>query len=310
MTQANPAHIRAGLRIDVDTLRGTRLGVPNLLAELAQHNIRATFFFSVGPDNMGRHLLRLLRPVFFLKMLRSGAPSLYGWDIIFKGTLWPGPLIGQKAGSVIRAAADAGHEIGLHCWDHHYWQTKIETMNMDEIIQEIKRGRSALEKICGRPIDCAAAPGWRLTEAALLARETFSFRYLSDCRGSNIFYPVANGSVLNTPQVPVTLPTYDELIGTAGVSQKSYNNCILGLFKPEKLNVLTIHAEVEGIGCRSMFVEFLDLAATRHITFQPLGDLLATVQVRTESAIVPDQIPGREGWVACQKEERGGHAAA
>jgi len=310
MTQANPAHIPAGLRIDVDTLRGTRFGVPNLLAELAQHNIRATFFFSVGPDNMGRHLWRLLRPAFLFKMLRSGAPSLYGWDIIFKGTLWPGPLIGQKAGTVIRAAADAGHEIGLHCWDHHYWQTQIESMNRDEIIQEMERGRSALEKICGRRIDCAAAPGWCLTDAALLAREDFNFRYLSDCRGSNIFYPVANGRVLNTPQVPVTLPTYDELIGTVGVSQETYNSCILEMFKPDALNVLTIHAEVEGIGRRTMFAEFLDLAKARRITFQPLGDLLATVQVRTESAIVRDQIPGREGWVACQKGGGIDHAAA
>ena len=310
MTQANPAYIPAGLRIDVDTLRGTRFGVLNLLAELAQHNIRATFFFSVGPDNMGRHLWRLLRPSFLFKMLRSGAPSLYGWDIIFKGTLWPGPLIGQKAGTAIRAAADAGHEIGLHCWDHHYWQTQIETLSRDEIILDMERGRTALQKISGQRIDCAAAPGWRLTDAALLARETFNFRYLSDCRGSNIFYPVANSRVLNTPQVPVTLPTYDELIGTADVSKETYNSCILDMFKPDVLNVLTIHAEVEGIGCRTMFAEFLDLAAVRHITFQPLGDLLSAAPTGINSAIVRGTVAGREGWVACQKEGNVEHAAA
>jgi len=309
MTQAKPSHIQAGLRIDVDTLRGTKVGVPSLLAELAKHDIRATFFFSVGPDNMGRHLRRLLRPAFFFKMLRSNAASLYGWDIIFKGTLWPGPLIGQKADNEIRAAA-AKHEIGLHGWDHHHWQTGIKTMKRDKIIQDIKLGRTVLENICGKPIDCAAVPGWRLTEEALLARETFSFRYLSDCRGTTVFYPIAGGRRLKTPQVPVTLPTYDELIGTSGVTKETYNSYLLGLFKQEKLNVLTIHAEVEGIDCKAMFADFLARATARHISFHPLGELLTADHIKTNSTIIPGAVTGREGWVSCQKEGKPENAAS
>ena len=290
-----------GLRIDVDTYRGTRLGVPALCASLARHDLRATFFFSVGPDNMGRHLLRLLRPAFLRKMLRTSAPSLYGWDILFRGTLGPGPIIGKKLPEVIRACAGAGHEIGLHAWDHHAWQCRVAKMSGAEVRTVLDHGMKLMTEILGRPPTCSAAPAWRCTDQVLLEKLAFPFAYNSDCRGNGIFRPIVAGRELPQPQIPTTLPTYDEVIGPRGVNRADFNGWLLRQIKPDQLNVLTVHAESEGIRCRDSFDQFLVQARNQGISFSPLGELLPSDPVRLPTAsVTTGEIEGREGWISIQ----------
>lgn len=297
--------MQIGLRIDVDTYRGTRHGVPTLCRMLAARSIKASFFFSVGPDNMGRHLWRMARPTFLWKMLRTQAASLYGWDILLRGTLWPGPIIGDKLPDVIRAAADDGHEAGLHAWDHHAWQAHLDTMSAEAIRTTLSRGFEALARILGRPPNCSAAPGWRCNDRVLLEKDRLPFRYNSDCRGWSIFRPAIGDAVLNQPQIPVTLPTYDELVGRNGVTADTYNDRLLSLLAPDRLNVLTIHAEVEGISCSGMFESFLERARAKGATFIPLGNLLDENPAIGQAAVVSGSVPGREGVLACQSRVRG-----
>ena len=295
-----------GLRVDVDTLRGTRYGVPALGALLAKYDIRASFFFSVGPDNMGRHLWRLLRPRFLWKMMRTRAASLYGWDILLRGTAWPGPVIGQKLPHLITASAHAGHEVGLHAWDHHAWQSKIDTMTAKDISHALHRGVHALTRILGKPPTCSAVPGWKCRDQVLIEKGQFPFAYNSDCRGRSIFYPAVAGKTLFQPQIPVTLPTYDEAVGHGGINEHNFNDYMLSLMSDTRLNVLTIHAEVEGIACLDMFDRFLKSVRSMGARLVTLGQLLNGASEIETAVIEPREIPGREGWVACQAGDGSG----
>lgn len=290
-----------GLRIDADTYRGTRYGIPNLIKLLARYRIRASIFFSIGPDNMGRHLFRLCRPDFLKKMLRSKAPNLYGWDIVCRGTLLPGPVIGKHLGAIVRAANESGHEIGLHAWDHHAWQVHVAQWNDNTIETSLRKGVRMLSSICGSVPECSAAPGWRCNNTTLVQKENFCFEYNSDCRGTSIFYPVVDGRALSQPQIPTTLPTYDEVIGCNGIRDKNYNDYLLSLVKPERLNVLTIHAEVEGMVCEPLFERFIISARSKKIKFVPLKELLFHTQRIDRGIISLGSISGRHGWVACQR---------
>lgn len=250
---------------------------------------------------MGRHLWRLLRPAFFWKMLRTRASQLYGWDILLRGTFWPGPVISRSLGNIIAETANAGHEIGLHAWDHYGWQAHIESMRPEAIGQTLARGVDALTQILGHPPVCSAVPAWKCTDTVLEEKGKFSFRYNSDCRGKNIFYPGVGDHVLSQPQVPVTLPTYDEAIGRDGVSPENYNDYLLSLIVPGQLQVLTIHAEVEGIVCLPMFRQFLESALAKGHSFGPLSECIGDCQRISTARIIRTEIPGRQGWVSCQE---------
>ena len=294
--------MQLGLKIDVDTFRGTRDGVLPLARYLAGRNLRASFFFSVGPDNMGRHLWRLFKPAFLSKMLRSRGLSLYGWDIILRGTLFPGPVIGRRLAPVIRETATLGHEIGVHAWDHHAWQTQLERRGRSFVESEIRQAGNLLAEITGQWPACSAAAGWKCNEECLRVKQAFPFRFNSDCRGHSLFRPIVDGTPSLQPQVPTTLPTYDEVVGRNGITAANYNARLLSRLEPGRLNVLTVHAEAEGIVSFALFREFVESVCERGWEIVPLGLLWPDPTGIPAGTIVRGEVPGREGWIALQTE--------
>ena len=113
------------LKIDVDTYRGTREGVPRLVEALQRFNAQATFFFSLGPDHTGRAIKRVFRPGFIGKVSRTSVLEHYGIKTLLYGTLLPAPDIGRKCADIMRSVRDAGFETGIHCYDHIRWQDYV-----------------------------------------------------------------------------------------------------------------------------------------------------------------------------------------
>jgi undecaprenyl phosphate-alpha-L-ara4FN deformylase len=95
-----------GLKVDVDTLRGTREGVPRLMKLFKKLKLDATFYFSVGPDNTGRALRRVFRKGFAKKVARTSVLKHYGLKTLLYGVVLPGPDIGREAGAVMRGVRD------------------------------------------------------------------------------------------------------------------------------------------------------------------------------------------------------------
>src|ERR1035438_5111734 len=106
--------VRLALKVDADTDRGTRIGVPNLAAARRDSGTPACFLFSLGPDQTGRAVTRVLRPGFFSKVSRTSVVQIYGLRTLLNGTLLPAPHIGRRNEAAMRAVRDAGFEVGIH----------------------------------------------------------------------------------------------------------------------------------------------------------------------------------------------------
>src|SRR5262249_38101984 len=156
------------LRIDVDTYRGTRDGVPAMLDDLAASGARATFFCTLGPDESGRAISRVFTPGFVGKMWRTNAVRMDGWRAALYGTPLPGREIGRRTAGVLRRCAAEGHEVGLHAWSHAAWQNRVPRLERAAVDTMIERGIEAFEAMFGARPAAFAAPGWISSDAAWL----------------------------------------------------------------------------------------------------------------------------------------------
>jgi undecaprenyl phosphate-alpha-L-ara4FN deformylase len=296
---------RLGIKIDVDTLEGFCQGVPALMEVLDAQAVKASFFLALGPDHSGRAILRIFRQRGFLaKMWRTRAPALYGFKTMCYGTLLPGPKIGAAAPHLLPQLSAAGHEVGLHGYDHVRWHDHLFHLPPGKVAQEIAQAQSTYTALMGRPASAFAAPGWQCSLSSRTALAAQNFLYGSDTRGATPYFPAFGDRVTKVLEIPTTLPTLDELLGFHGCQPQDFTNLVLSRLHNGRPQVLTIHAEVEGgpfLGefarllahCRRQGVEFFRLEDWARELLQEPGSL-PVAQVNSQ------RLPGRAGRVSCQ----------
>ncbi len=299
--------MQLALKVDVDTLRGTREGVPTLVALLKKHGAGATFLWSLGPDHTGRAIRRVFRPGFMRKVQRTSVVKHYGVKTLLYGTLLPGPDIGRRSADIMRAVRDDGFEVGIHTWDHIRWQDGVPGANAAWTHAEMTRACDRFTDIFGTPPLTHGAAGWQMNIHALRLTQRMGFEYCSDGRGTHPHLPVWNAELIRCPQVPTTLPTLDELIGRDGITDDNVAAHLLELTREPSAtgHVYTLHAELEGMRFAAAFDRLLagwkaqgwQLVATRELL-----DRVQTLALpRCEASL--GAVAGRSGTLLVQGPE-------
>ena len=292
------------LKVDVDTYLGTLNGVPALLELFARFNVKATFLFSVGPDNTGRAIRRIFRKGFLQKVGRTSVVSHYGLRTLMNGVLKPGPHIGKRASHIMRQVADEGHEVGIHCYDHVRWQDFVATKDFDWTQGEMQKAFEAFEEAVQMTPQTIGAAGWQLNRHVIALEEQLGFKYASDVRGRGPFYPQMEGISSRCIQLPTTLPTLDEIIGSDGIDSDNCWETILDKSR-EQLpdgHVYTLHAELEGLKLMPAMEKLLEHWKTDGFSFITLNELHASLDHSKlpRQEIRWGELDGRSGLLALQ----------
>jgi peptidoglycan/xylan/chitin deacetylase (PgdA/CDA1 family) len=297
--------MQIALKVDVDTLRGTREGVPALVRALQGSGAGATFLFSLGPDHTGRAIRRVFRRGFLSKVSRTSVLEHYGLRTLLYGTLLPGPDIGRRAGPQMRLVRDAGFEVGVHCYDHIAWQDFVARRDAAWTARQMRLAVERFTAVFATAPRVHGAAGWQMNSAALALEEQLGFAYASDTRGTGPFVPLIDGRRGRVPQLPTTLPTLDELIGLDGQTAENVHETYLQrtrrVIGPPQ--VFTLHAELEGMKLLPVLERLLRGWMAQGHELVSLGTLCGTLDIDAlpACAVHAGSVPGRSGDLACQQ---------
>jgi len=300
--------MKFAFKVDVDTYEGMQKGVPNLLGLFKHLGIRASFFIPFGPDESGKAVFRIFKKKGFLKkMFRTNALKLYGLKTMLRGTLLPAPLIGSSFPEIVRDVLKEGHELGIHGYNHVFWQDHLLEMQESVVREQFELGVSAFENVTGSKPRSFAAPAWLCSGLSLKLLDERSFAYASDTRGTHPYYPVMGGVRFQTLQLPSTLPTADEVLAWDGVSDQTLWDVLTQRLETSGIPVHlhSIHTELEGTALFGPFSKWATRLKEKGIEFVT-GSQIADETLKNPGKIpycdvVLSELPGRAGKVACQK---------
>jgi peptidoglycan/xylan/chitin deacetylase (PgdA/CDA1 family) len=200
---------------------------------------------------------------------------------------------------MLRQIVDEGHEVAPHGWNHVSWQDRIHRLDQLAIRADLDLAARSFAAAVGVAPGASAAPGWRTSPVALAVQDGRGLLYASDTRGETPFRPRVGEGILETIQLPTTMPTMDEVVGRVS----NVPTALAQAVRPG-INVFTLHAEVEGGALLKTFEVFLGELVSSHVRLSRLDDVASRAIAAGDelpiARVIRGWIDGRSDWIALQ----------
>lgn len=297
--------MKIGLRIDVSTVRGIKRGVPHLMEMLKALGASATYLFGLGPDRSGWFAGRMLTTRIDGRWRPIRAIRRYGLGTLLAGPLLPARDLVEDYADLMRGVRDEGFEVGLLARDHVAWRRRAAHADAQWTRDELEQARARFQAVFGEPPRVGGAAGWQVNRYSLRLTQRLGFDYASDTRGQGPFIPVWQAEIVACPQLPVTLPTLEELNAEMPLDAAVERLAELTAQPPATGHVYAARADLEGISLRRPFEQLLQRwkgqgyeigSLKRYAEGLPAGDL-------PRHEIAREELARRFGAVAVQGRE-------
>lgn len=223
------------------------------------------------------------------------------------GPDWLGRSLARHCVGTLRQLRDACFDLGTYGWEPGQWMRRIERLDAQQTATHLERATASFAKVFEIPPTLHAAPGWRSNPHAVRLTQRLGFACASDTRGRHPFIPVWNGEIVRCPQIPVTLPTLDELAASPRQDPAERVGAVLALTAnpPHYGHVFSLQATAALAKAPQAVEQLLDGWCEQGYEVASIRSLADNLDVDKlpRHEIVVGTVPGRHGAVLLQGDE-------
>jgi len=223
------------LRVDLESYKGIKKGLPNLLNLLKKYNLIASFYIPMGGES---NLIDFLK--YSGKINSAGERKIKLWSLKEKlRMIFFSRDFVEINKKLLKRILNEGHELGLHGWKHREWTRGLNKININK---RIKQSKVKYLKLFGKPPISFASPGFNTNQKVLNFLKRNDIKFISDFPEERNYGKLKN--------IPITIcgankePIIEFLV-SKGKSDEEILQYLLNKLKSEKIFSFYIHCFFE-----------------------------------------------------------------
>lgn len=167
------------LRVDLESEKGIKLGLPKLLDLLKKYEIKASFYLTMGGESNLTEIIKYRN-----KLKSSGERSIKIWSINDKirMALFPKDFVKDNI-LVLRRILEEGHELGIHGWKHREWTRGLDKINIKD---RIMKAKNKYHDLFGANPISFCSPGFNTNEKVLKVLDDAGINFISDFQDKGV----------------------------------------------------------------------------------------------------------------------------
>lgn len=173
------------IRIDLESQKGIKEGLPKLLKLFREENVKASFYLVMGGES---NIFEVLKNSGELKTAGERRIKLWSLKEKLRMVLFPIDFT-KKNKNLIKKILTEDHELGLHGWKHREWTRNLKKINLTKRLHQMI---SRYKRFFGVYPKSWTSPGFNINEKVLFELEKRGITHVSDFGEKKTFGKIKN----------------------------------------------------------------------------------------------------------------------